>query len=158
MINQETRHQPGFGPGISVRLQDGQFWIFPVPVFRDGEATSVKSTRDKLASPVYEQLLEAMFEAEDHSALALAELALAIELLGWNYLLVAEEYRSLLCFSALDSAGSSFRAELHRLAQLHLVSHLDGSTKHLAARRKCFWGIPTPSIQRPQSQIANPAA
>lgn len=86
MINEILFRRPHFRPGRSIRLGDGQGWIFPAP---PGDST---------VDPDYTATVMAVPEAEDRSERLRAELALAIALLDRNYDLGPVELQGLLRF------------------------------------------------------------
>lgn len=157
MIDQDTRRRPDFKPGVSVRLADGQFWILPVPARCAAADPSIDATPEISSYRTYELLLEAITEAVDDSDQFLAELALAIELLGTNYALGHEDYRSLLTFDPLDPARSSLRTDLHSVAIMHLRLGF-GRAQTGSMMLRWHWKVPRFRSRRNRSQMSSPAA
>jgi hypothetical protein len=68
----------------------------------------------------YLGLIRAVLEADDHAEQRLAELVLAMFLLGQNYRLTPEEYQELFTFEPESSELADSQAAFHDLAQDHI--------------------------------------
>lgn len=157
MIDQQTRRQPGFYPGISVRLADGQFWIFPVPTRSTLETSAEDIPRDDSHERAYHLILEAIAESENDSDQFLGELALAIQLLGNNYALADDDFRALLSFNQADPGRASLRKDLHSVALSHLrAGHCRVTDRSTIS--KWTWRVPHWKSQRDQARMSDPAA
>lgn len=116
MIDQETRRRDCFCSGIPVRLANGQFWTLPLP-------SQVSGSDTKSGDPSnsdYERLLQAIMESQRPEEQAIAELALAIELLNMNYMLCSNDLQALLSLPREEGANLSLRNDLHNVAVNHL--------------------------------------
>jgi hypothetical protein len=107
-----SRH-PEFHAGRGILLADKQVWTFPAPV---GEwSFSVAAAGDE-----YLDLIRAILEAEDTSDQRLAELALAIFLLGQNYQLTSLDYQRLFTFQPNSTELADSQSAFHDLARDHI--------------------------------------
>jgi hypothetical protein len=113
VVDEQMSRRSGFHPGKGIRLADQQVWAFPAPV--DGWSFSVEA-----AGGEYLDLIRVILEAEDSSELRMAELALAIFLLGQNYHLTAEDYQRLLTFEPDSSELADAQAAFRDLARAHV--------------------------------------
>src|SRR5437763_1834943 len=77
VVDELMSRRSDFHAGRGIRLADRRTWTFPAPV--EGWITSVDT-----AEGDYVGLIRAVLEAESHAEARLAELALAIFLLGQN--------------------------------------------------------------------------
>lgn len=112
MLSETFLRRPEFSGGMSIALADGQHWAFPDPIHvsrRQSEDPSSDASE-------YTELLDAIRESDDYAGLRLAELALAIYLLGRNYHLSAPQFRTLLEFDASDPALVESQRAFHELA------------------------------------------
>jgi hypothetical protein len=120
LVNERLSRRASFRDGMKIRLADDQIWIFPAPPkSSDLESTSLGTE--------YTNLLHAIVEAEDSSDRYLAELALAIFLLGYNYSLSASDFEYLLDFKTELSETTTSQLAFHQIAQEHLRSSLETS-------------------------------
>jgi hypothetical protein len=117
MPTEDIHRRPGFQSGRSIRLADGQEWVFPAPVTR---GTGDAEDADIAADSSYLALLRALEEAEDRAELRRAELALTIHLLGRNYDLGPEDYQRLLGLTPGSPELARMQDELHELVWAHL--------------------------------------
>jgi hypothetical protein len=113
MIEELLRRRQEFQPGRKICLADGQSWTFPSPLVTD-------DPKGFQAALEYGPLLDALREADSESERALAELALAVFLLDWNYNLSPSEYQKLLSFPPDSPAVEEWRENLDGLARSHL--------------------------------------
>ncbi len=136
MRQEKTCRRPGFRPGRSIRLADGQFWTFPAPV--EGGRTD-----DPGPVPAYRALLRACLEAEDEPEQRRAELALGIALLDCNYVLDSSDFSSLLEFPAGDPNAFSVQEGLACVAVEHLRAfrHRKASFSGEPGRASHGWGL-----------------
>jgi hypothetical protein len=121
MRDERANRRPKFCPGIDLRLADGQVWSFPQPAEPMGEGEVALDQGDSEATwdnRTYRAIVRAALEAEDEGDLFRAEIALAIHLLHWNYILDPDDFEDL-----LDPHGESRRrADLtHALSTLALA-------------------------------------
>jgi hypothetical protein len=119
-VNEYLSRRPSFREGVSIRLADDQLWTFPAPP---------KSSETGAASfgSEYESLVQAILEVEDRSELRLAELALAIFLLGYNYSLSPSAFERLLGFTSESSESAASQLAFHHVALQHVQSFLGAS-------------------------------
>jgi hypothetical protein len=109
VLLESARRRPGFVPTVAIELADRQTWWFPGPDPRPDD-------------PDYQALVRSVLEAEDAPERSLAELALAILLLGCNYALSAAAFQELLIFAPGDPALLRVRAAFSVLAAAHAGS------------------------------------
>src|SRR4051794_40414025 len=100
MTDEWCLRRPDFLPGTQVRLGGGQEWTLPDPPARpavnaSGPADPWRGGCDSIGTD-YEATVAAILDAEDEAGRLLAELALAICLLGRNYTLTPADYREIL--------------------------------------------------------------
>ena len=112
-MDEAVRRRSRFYRGREIELADDQPWILP----SRGVESEAYFTR---LGPDYRSLLRAVREAGDEAERRLAELALAIFLLGCNYELSPIDYQRLLVFPPGASELVEVQQEFHRLAQDHL--------------------------------------
>lgn len=130
--------RPGFRPGRTIRLADGQFWTFPVPA--EGERI------DFLASgSAYEALLKACLEAEDEPDRRRGELALGIALMDANYFLESSDFTSLLEFEPGDPSAVSVQECLTGIAW-----------EHIRAFRKTIVSSKSSQVRNPWDLLVRP--
>lgn len=113
MREERSCRRPGFRPGHTVRLADGQFWTFPAPVEEEGATPPALEGR-------YQALVRACLEAEDEPDRRRSELALAIALLDSNYLLESTDFSALLEFEPGSPTAESFRNALAGIVIEHV--------------------------------------
>ncbi len=106
MVDERSVRRPGFIEGTRIRLADGQSWSFPAS----------QPDRD---DPEYDQVLRAVFEAEDDAERLRAELALTILLLARNYHLGPADYQELLGYPPGDPALARLQREVHQMVLDH---------------------------------------
>ena len=115
MRDPRVLRSPTYRDGSGVRLADGQDWIMPAPPASDGpEQVATVLGED------YEALVMAVAEAIDESERRLAELCLAIYLLGRNYDLGPSDYQALLEHPAGDPALAKLQSALREIADAHI--------------------------------------
>jgi hypothetical protein len=120
MRDERARRKPGFHPGIDVRLADGQVWSLPVPIEQlDQDAHGRARTKLAWNDPTYASIIGAVTDAEDPGELFRAELALAIHLLDWNYILDPDDFEELLDDRGDFRQRQELRSTLHTLALAH---------------------------------------
>ncbi len=120
MLDEASSRRSSFRQGSDIQLADGQTWVLPAP-----PAGSEWNTMP--FGPEYTLLIRATLEKEDSSEERLAELALAIFLLGHNYHLKPGDYERLLGSIPGSRASSDWQLAFHQIAQDHLYSFLDNS-------------------------------
>jgi len=124
-----------FQPGTPIRLANNQEWTFPAP-------TTDSEFSVEFAGPEYLGLLHAVREAEDESEQRLAELALAIFLIGLNYELSSTDLANLFTFQPRSQELAHSQRAFESLARDHILS--------LAGRGEPHLPVPSPSpAQRP---------
>jgi hypothetical protein len=109
-----------FREGRKIRLADGQTWTLPAPPKASEWKTVPFGTE-------YSGLIQSILEAEEEHEQRLAELALAIFLLGHNYSLSPADYERLLGFAPESPDSTKWKLAFHDIAQEHLHSYLDAS-------------------------------
>jgi hypothetical protein len=113
-----------FRAGRQIQLADGQWWTFPAP--GDGAGIDVEERGD------YQGLIRAVLEAEDGSERLLAELALAIHLIGVNYKLSPENLAFLLTFPRGSKELAESQHAFSELAREHIQSEMNTRGRTLA--------------------------
>jgi hypothetical protein len=103
-----------FHTGKGIRLADGQVWTFPAP------AEQGSSSSGPAFGPDYFELIRAILEAEDSSEGRLAELALAMFLLGHKHPLASAEYQRLFMFEPNSPELADSQSAFHDLARDHV--------------------------------------
>ena len=109
MPNEASLRRRDFRPGRTIRLADGQEWMFPDPRCSPSGALDFEAAADAAT-------VAAVFEAFEPADRRRAELALAIRLLGHNYHLDPGGYRALLTFDRDDPALAATQNAFHELA------------------------------------------
>jgi hypothetical protein len=120
LAHERLSRLPSFRDGVNIRLADDQFWTLPAPPKHS------ESRYDSFGTE-YTDIIHALMEVNDRSEQRLAELALAIFLLGLNYSLSPSDYECLLGFSPESPELTAAQLTFHRIAQDHLHSFLDAS-------------------------------
>jgi hypothetical protein len=120
LVHERLSRRPSFRDGVSIRLADNQFWTLPA-------APKPSESRSESFDIEYTDIIHALMEVRDRSEQRLAELALAIFLLGLNYSLSPSDYEFLLGFSPESPELTAVQLTFHRIAQDHLHSFLDAS-------------------------------
>jgi len=100
-----------------IRLADGQVWTFLSP---GGHGTC---SADVEFGPDYLELIRAILEAEDRNEGRMAELALAMLLIGHKHPLTPNEYQRLFMFEPDSPELAASQAAFHDLALDH-VDHV----------------------------------
>ena len=113
MVDELMSRRSDFHPGTGICLADLQTWTFPAPV------------EQSIASPDADQgdyvgLIRAVLEAESHAEARLAELALAMFLLGQNYQLTPSDYQELFTFRFDSTELANSQSAFHDLALDHI--------------------------------------
>jgi hypothetical protein len=113
LADEMLKRRRGFCEGAKITLADGQLWTIPDP--------PKASERESGAFGIeYVGLMQAVREAGSMSEQRLAELALAIFLLGENYSLSSTEYERLLGFMPRSQELTEWQDRFHRIAEEHL--------------------------------------
>jgi hypothetical protein len=128
VVDELKSRRSDFHSGKAIYLADRRTWTFPSPV-EGGIAT------DEPTQSEYVGLLRAVLEAESHAEARLAELALAIFLLGQNYRLTPPEYQQLFTFTPDSAELTESQSAFHDLALDHI-------------RYRCATGA-MPSVNQP---------
>jgi hypothetical protein len=115
VVDELSTRRSQFQPGTPICLANHQEWIFPAPT-ADSEF-AVES-----AGAEYLGLLQAVQEAEDQSERRLAELALAIFLIGLNYQLSATDLKHLFTFQPRSQELADSQHAFESLARDHILS------------------------------------
>jgi hypothetical protein len=133
VLNEVALRRPGFFPGTTVRLTDGQNWTLPGPAC------------PRCCGDEYEALLEAIREAGDDAERLLAELALAIYLMECNYHLTPASYEALLDGPSKGPLLRQMQHGFHGVAATHVEQRRSQKTwqadgGHLSkSRRSLSW-------------------
>ncbi|WP_156512758.1 hypothetical protein [Planctomyces sp. SH-PL62] len=110
IMDEISRRRSGeFREGRRVLLADGGTWAFPTA----GQAWG-------LDSPEYQSLVRAVVEADEEFDRRLAELAMAIFLLGSNYELSPEDFQRLLTFEPGSPEQSAWGLALRGVIAEHV--------------------------------------
>ena len=133
VVDELSSRRSRFQPGIPICLANGQEWIFPAPA-ADSEF-AVES-----AEAEYLGLIHVVQEAEDQSERRLAELALAIFLIGLNYELSSTDLANLFTFQPRSQELTNSQHAFESLARDHILS--------LARRGKLPLPALSPSAER----------
>ncbi len=120
-------------PGNSICLANDQEWTFPAPTA--GSEFAVES-----AEAEYLGLLQAVQEAEDQCERRLAELALAIFLIGLNYELSSADLAHLFTFQPQSRALADSQRAFETLAREHILA--------LAGCGEPPLPVPSPGVDR----------
>jgi len=127
--------RPTYLGGKGLRLANGEVWNFPrpatVPRGLDGERP-------------HHELARAIHEADNEADRGLAELALAIFLLGLNYDLTPEDHQELLAFEPDSDALHDWRTGLRAIATAH-VEYYQGASSTIPASTVSDSGATKPS-------------
>lgn len=119
MRQERDLRRPRFRGGFALRLVDGQVWSLPTP---DEPVDATVMPGASWRGPDYRALLSALAEAGDESELFLAELALAIHLITWNYEVDGPDLVDIFDDRDGDRARAELSLALHALATAHLRS------------------------------------
>src|SRR5271166_6940338 len=140
VVDELSSRRSRFQLGIPICLANDQEWIFPAPA-ADSEF-AVES-----AEAEYLGLIHVVQEAEDQSERRLAELALAIFLIGLNYELSSTDLANLFTFQPRSRELTNSQHAFESLARDHIL--------WLARRGKLSLRAPSPSADRqpPGSRI-----
>lgn len=129
MVDEPSTRRSRFQPGTPIRLANDQEWTFPAPTAHSEFAV-------ESAEAEYLGLIHALLEAEDRSERRLAELALAIFLIGLNYQLSSSDLASLFTFQPRSQELADSQHAFEALASDHILS--------LARREKLLLAVPSP--------------
>jgi len=113
VVDELVSRRSDFHPGRGICLADLQTWTFPAPV--DRWIASGDSAQED-----YVGLIRAVLEAESHAEARLAELALAMFLLGQNYRLTPQDYQELFTFTSDSTELADSQSAFHDLALDHI--------------------------------------
>jgi hypothetical protein len=127
MTEEAHYRRQNFQPGTEIRLADGQVWTFPSAVGVSGGASDA-------AHREYLGLIRVHREAEDRAEQTLAELAIAIFLIGLNYQLDAPDLQRLFSFPAASPTLTESQEAFRALAYEHLRSFEEASPEFQADR------------------------
>jgi len=140
VVDELSSRRSRFRPGNPICLANDQEWTFPAPA-ADSEF-AVES-----AEAEYLGLIHAVQEAEDQSEQRLAELALAIFLIGLNYQLSSTALANLFTFQPRSQKLTNSQHAFESLARDHIL--------WLARRGKLPLPAPSPSAEgRPPGRRA----
>ena len=114
MVDELSTRRSRFQHGTSIRLANDQEWIFPAP-------TAVSRCAFELEGAEYLGLIQAVQEAEDQSERRLAELALAIFLIGLNYQLSSSDLLDLFTFQSRSQKLADSQRAFELLAREHIL-------------------------------------
>ena len=113
MFDEKALRKPGFAPGVSIKLGDGQEWTFRRPRIRWYPSRSGGTTKTRAAGanefgPECDELLGVFFGDVESTVwdFPTARFELAIRLLEPNYDLTDEHFRELLWFERDDPAST----------------------------------------------------
>jgi len=115
VVDELSSRRSRFQPGNSICLANDQEWTFPAPTA--GSEFAVES-----AEAEYLGLLQAVQEAEDQSERRLAELALAIFLIGLNYELSSTDLAHLFTFQPQSQELADSQHAFEALAGEHILA------------------------------------
>jgi hypothetical protein len=123
MLDETARRRPDFREGTTVRLADGQDWVFPDPV-RASHGASRAGSAAAAFGPEYVEILSGLDEVQgdEPEEILRAELALAIALLSRNYTLRGDEFLELLGRTPADPALRPVYEAIHAVAVDHLCA------------------------------------
>jgi hypothetical protein len=127
VVDELMSRRSDFHPGRGICLADLQTWTFPAPV--EGWIASTDSDQGD-----YVGLIRAVLEAESQAEARLAELALAMFLLGQNYRLTPQDYQELFTFTSDSKELANSQAAFHDLALDH-IRHLAAAGAMISAHR-----------------------
>jgi hypothetical protein len=135
LVDERLSRRSGFREGTKIRLADGQAWTIPAP-------PNASESQMTPFDPQYTDVMRAIEQAEDPSERQLAELSLAIFLLGHNYCLSAADYQQLLGFRPGSAELAEWQAAFRNLAEEHLQCLPDSSGRgedHRPIRPRRGW-------------------
>jgi hypothetical protein len=133
VVDELSIRRSRFQPGNPICLANDQEWMFPAPAAHSEFAV-------ESAEAEYLGLIHAVQEAEDQSERRLAELALAIFLIGLNYQLSSTDLANLFTFQPRSQKLTNSQHAFESLARDHILS--------LARRGKLPLPAPSPSAER----------
>jgi hypothetical protein len=113
VVDELMSRRSDFHAGRAICLADLRTWTFPAPVER-WIASADTDQGD------YVGLIRAILEAESHAEARLAELALAMFLLGQNYRLTPQDYQELFTFTSDSAELANSQSAFHDLALDHI--------------------------------------
>ena len=113
MVDELMSRRPDFFAGKGIYLADRRIWTFPAPAER-------WITTSDTADGDYVGLIRAVVEADSHAEARLAELALAMFLLGQNYRLSPGDYQHLFTFKSNSEELAESQSAFHDLALDHI--------------------------------------
>ncbi len=133
MVDELSCRRSRFQPGTPICLANDQEWTFPAPTADSGLVF-------ESAEAEYLGLIQAVREAEDQSERLLAELALAIFLIGLNYQLSSTDLANLFTFQPRSQKLIDSQHAFESLARDHILS--------LAMRGEPHLPVPSPRAKR----------
>ena len=155
MVDELSSRRSRFRPGNPICLANDQEWTFPAPT-ADSEF-AVES-----AAAEYLGLIHAVQEAEDPSERRLAELALAIFLIGLNYQLNSSDLAYLFTFQPRSRELADSQHAFESLARDHILAlarHSEATSARSCPRRSKAATWPSRPGLAPQSRaLAQEAA
>ena len=107
-MKEDALRRSRFCPGLAIRLADDQSWNLP-----DSDCPGI-------SGPEYDSLVGALQEAGDDDDRLLAELALAIYLLDYNYRFSPDDYAAVLDERSGEGPSSVLRESLRAVATAHV--------------------------------------
>ena len=140
VVDELSCRRSRFQSGNPICLANDQEWTFPAP--RADSEFAVES-----AEAEYLGLIHAVQEAEDQSERRLAELALAIFLIGLNYELSSTDLANLFTFQPRSQELTNSQHAFESLARDHILS--------LARRGKLPLPAPSPSAEGNRLAVAS---
>jgi len=133
VVDELSSRRSRFQPGNPICLANDQEWTLPAPA-EDSEFVVGSAEAEYLG------LIHAVQEAEDQSERRLAELALAIFLIGLNYQLSSSDLANLFTFQPRSQKLADSQHAFESLARDHILS--------LARRGEPHLPVPSPSAER----------
>ncbi len=115
MVDELSSRRCRFLVGTPITLANDQAWIFPAP-------TAESEFNFEFAGADYLGLMRAIREAEDQSEQRMAELALAIFLIGLNYNLSSSDLTRLFTFQPRSQKLANSQHAFESLARDHLLA------------------------------------
>ena len=115
MVDELSSRRSSIQAGNLISLANDQEWTFPAP-------TTDSEFAFESAGAEYPGLIRAMMEAEDQSERRLAELALAIFLIGLNYQLSSTELANLFTFQPRSQELADSQHAFESLTRDHIHS------------------------------------
>ena len=115
MVDELSSRRSSIQAGNLISLANDQEWTFPAPTADSEFAVEAAGTE-------YLGLVRAIMEAEDQSDRRLAELAMAIFLVGLNYQLNSTELANMFTFQPRSQELADSQQAFESLARDHILS------------------------------------